>query len=147
MQALKDLEERMAAVCAFSFIARSGPLSKMDWNGRAAGKVNVVREDNSLVFNESGRFTPSGGAQAFSQTNVYRWDFLGESVNVYQERRGEPVFLVNLIYASGIWKTREAHLCVKDLYTLTLTPRTEDVLAVWEIEGPTKDERLEYVYR
>ena len=119
----------------------------MAWNGTAEGTVEVLQNGENLVFQEIGRFTPQSTGSSFNQTNVYRWDFLDDSVNVYHERRGDPVFLVNLIFDNGSWKTRESHLCVKDLYTLTLTRRADDVLAVWEIAGPRKDERLEYVYR
>ena len=147
MQALDELHQRMAAVSGFSFTARGGPQSQTAWNGTAIGQVSVARDGKSLVFNEVGNFTPECSTRSFNQTNFYRWEFLDDSVNVYQERRGEPVFLVNLIVQDDIWQTHESHLCVKDLYSLKLEIIENEIIATWTISGPKKDESLEYRYR
>lgn len=118
----------------------------MNWNGESQGTVESTIEENSISFLETGIFTPANSGKHLKQRNIYRWEFKDYGVNVYQERRDDPVFLVKLIWENGLWITEEAHLCVRDLYSLSLIDSKDFIQAEWKIRGPKKDETLKYIY-
>ena len=144
---LEHLKDRLSQVSSFHFTAKSGPQSKMYWNGHAEGSVEIGEGASSVTFIESGIFHPRENTETFNQRNVYRWEFLDDGVLVYQERRDIPVLLVKLVYKDSQWQSEAAHHCGDDFYTLTVGLRDDSVNAVWTVTGPKKDERLEYYYR
>lgn len=114
-----------------------------------------------IVFLEQGRFQLEGQPASVNFTNRYRWRVSpdGEALSLSHERRGRDaaVFLFDLIpdlqRGPDHYISREAHLCIDDLYAATLTiVRDEDNQPCgfdldWRITGPRKDEHLAYRYR
>src|SRR5262249_32704997 len=98
--ALERLWERLLRVKQLAFVARS-PL-KTGWNGAGSGPVAVRLDDSeSLIFTESGVWTPEGGREIRFR-NVFRWSKAGGALRLEHLRFGEdnPVYLFDLVPVS-----------------------------------------------
>ena len=143
---LDSLKERVSRITSFHFTAKSGPGSKMHWNGHAKGSVSITSDGKSVTFFETGLFYANTSAKPLKQKNVYRWEFCENHISVYQERRDTPVFLVKLIEEGNAWKSQKDHHCGNDFYSLLMKIKDNEISATWTIHGPKKEELLEYVY-
>lgn len=114
-------------------------------------------EDNSLTFTETGHFQlASSGTTTPNPVpfrNVFRWSFGGDHIALSHERRGQQaaVWLFDLVAAdeqdTADLVSRQAHLCVDDLYQARLSFTDNGFDLEWTISGPKKDEHLVYRYR
>ena len=133
-------------VRSFSFRAATGSGSQTDWNGQASGSVSTELSPVGLVFREFGQFTPHGRSP-ISIRNQYLWTLEVEGVRLSHLRHGPPVELLALRSAGcGIWKSPLPHLCGADTYALTVEVIERAIRALWSIQGPRKNERLDYLY-
>ncbi|TVU73561.1 MULTISPECIES: DUF6314 family protein [Cobetia] len=156
----------LAQIRQLNFSSHSGPESRNAWSGRGIGTVEVQSEPvnhgaDDLVFIEQGQFTLEGQPSSVTFNNRYRWQLspTGDALALSHERRGRDaaVFLFDLINddAKGPdhFTSREAHLCIDDLYAATLVIERDTrgnatgFLLKWRITGPRKDESLAYQYR
>ncbi|MCO7231892.1 MULTISPECIES: DUF6314 family protein [unclassified Cobetia] len=167
----------LAQIHRLDFSSRSGPASRNAWSGQGSGEVTVTheapdsphdgarqaaqQEAESVVFLEQGQFQLKGQSSSVNFHNRYRWQLAadGEALSLSHERRGRDaaVFLFDLVADSARGEdhfvSREAHLCIDDLYAATLViVRDEAGNALgfdldWRITGPRKDEHLAYRYR
>lgn len=59
-----------------------------------------------------------------------------------------PVFLFDLAHHSGCeWREAAPHHCADDRYSAVLTLDDHRIILAWTINGPRKDESIEYVYQ
>lgn len=149
--------------------SHSGPDSCCGWNGHGEGAVSVERAaDGSLIFRESGTFTPaaaptgSDGAQhrsppRLSFGNVLRWSIDNDRIALAHQRFGASaeVALVDLVPAAADRPTdpeadlvsATPHLCGQDGYEARLRLVNSGFDLIWRITGPAKDETLVHAYR
>jgi hypothetical protein len=147
MTALEQLWDRLSRVRWLSFVARSG--KPTGWNGRGIGTVMVQRVgERTLTFTESGTWRPEAGRDSrFS--NVFRWTAVGETIRLEHLRFGKdhPVYLFDLAQAGDReWRSASPHLCREDCYSAVLILRDDDIVLRWSIDGPRKQEMIEYAY-
>lgn len=166
MTDIVPLYSLLAQIRQLDFSSHSGPDSRNAWSGRGIGTVEVLSEPanhgaDELVFLEQGQFTLAGQPSSVTFHNRYRWQLspAGDALKLSHERRGRDaaVFLFDLIKddAKGPdhFISREAHLCIDDLYAATLMIERDTegnatgFILKWRITGPRKDESLTYHYR
>lgn len=131
----------------FSIRARSGD-SKL-FQGH--GIVRVSKPDRrTVIFEEHGVWTaPDHLELAFR--NVYRWSFHDETrtCSLAHLRHGwnQPVHLVDFIaVGADAWQCTCPHSCGVDLYNARMRHLGRALLLSWRIQGPTKDQEIEYIY-
>jgi len=141
------LWDMLCRVGALSFAARSKLPN--GWNGTGVGTVEARQvKDGVLTFTESGVWHPEVGRET-RFTNVFRWTVAGDVVRLEHLRFGEdhPVFLFDLVPAGEReWRSASPHLCSEDCYAAVLTVRDDGIGLRWTIDGPRKQETIEYVY-
>ncbi|MGY3726746.1 MULTISPECIES: DUF6314 family protein [Cobetia] len=173
MTGIVTLHALLEQIRHLEFSSRSGPASRNAWSGHGSGEVRLEKEmpDGAgrtgaevswdILFNEQGQFRLEGQASSITFRNRYRWRLSpdGTALSLSHERRGRDaaVFLFDLIEAPAgdgdHFISREAHLCIDDLYSATLViVRDADDKPCgfdldWRITGPRKDEHLAYRYR
>jgi hypothetical protein len=134
-------------VKALTFVARSG--SPAGWNGKGSGTVEVKSASNgTITYTESGSWRPEGGCDLRFR-NVFRWSKTEDRLCLEHLRFGEahPVYLFDLVPAEdGQWRSVSPHLCSEDCYAATLLVLNDRVMLRWSIDGPRKQEQVEYTY-
>lgn len=139
---------RLEATRTLSFEATPGPGSTSDWSGQGQGVVQVTGRHPVIRFHESGVFRHDSGRE-LPFRNVYRFEIGETYLDLHHERRGaeESVFLFTLLPVSDRrLESLNPHLCVRDLYSGTLSLDDEGFELLWRVEGPRKDERIRYRY-
>jgi hypothetical protein len=104
--------------------------------------------EGTIIFTESGVWRPEHGRD-IRFSNVYRWTAGGESIRLEHLRFGDdhPVYLFDLGPVSEReWRSLSPHQCSEDCYAAVLTARDEDIILRWSVDGPTKQEVIEYTY-
>jgi hypothetical protein len=146
-QSLRQLWDRLRQVRGLSFVASSA--GKHGWNGRGVGTVEVREAGPGVMtFHEQGTWRPEGGREIRFH-NVYRWTLSGDVLRLEHLRFGvdNPVYLFDLTQSGEQeWRSASPHLCREDCYSALLLARDDDVLLRWSIDGPRKQEAIEYVY-
>ncbi|MAD45581.1 MAG: hypothetical protein CMI02_03015 [Oceanospirillaceae bacterium] len=144
---IQQLWQRLQTVVEFSYSSEPGPASMSGWQGQGAGQVEVqVTGDDEIRFIEQGEFTLAGNTP-LAMYNTYIWQQTPTGIRLSHGRRGEPVFLFELIPQSHGWRSAEAHVCIDDLYAGELQETADGFDLCWTIRGPKKDEYLYYRYR
>ncbi len=146
-EALASLWDRLAAVRSLRFDAVSR--SATGWTGTGIGQVIAGVEAGSLVFQERGSWTPPTGRELVF-TNTFRWSKHGGLLRLEHLRHGtdNPVFLFDLAHRGAHeWREAEPHQCADDRYSASLTVNEGSIVLAWSIQGPRKDESIEYVYQ
>jgi hypothetical protein len=140
--------EVLRQVRALSFIARSA--SPVGWNGRGSGTVEVRKAGEVvLMFHEQGTWRPENSEREIRFHNVYRWTLMGDRLRLEHLRFGEanPVFVFDLArFDEGEWRSASPHLCREDCYSAVLLVRDIGFVLRWSIDGPRKQETIEYLY-
>jgi hypothetical protein len=128
---------------------KSESRSGTGWSGVGKGSVKVSQiTPDVLIFEEAGRWRQNGG-QEIRFTNVYRWTHAADRLRLEHLRFGResPVFLFEMAPdAEGIWRDIEPHHCRHDCYSAALRTSGGQVLLGWAVNGPTRDESIDYVY-
>jgi hypothetical protein len=145
--ALELVWDHLRRVRSLSFVARSGV--EAGWNGRGSGSV-VVEEsaDRMLTFSESGLWRPEVGPVTRFH-NVFRWSVIGATLRLEHLRLGanRPVHLFDLAQSrERQWNPVSSHLCNADCYSAELRVCEDHLDLSWSINGPRKQETLEYTY-
>jgi hypothetical protein len=146
---MHPLWNRLRLVRLLSFLARSR--SRTAWTGTGVGTVELRRiGDGVVVWHEQGSWRPEDGPKDIRFTNVYRWTLLDDLLRLEHLRFGEsnPVHLFDLAQV-GEWEWRPAspHLCREDCYSAVLLLCESAIVLRWSIDGPRKQEKIEYEYR
>ncbi|MDK2778483.1 MAG: DUF6314 family protein [Pseudomonadota bacterium] len=146
-QRIQQLWQRLQTTAAFSYTATPGPGSRTGWQGWGQGQVTVERVSaTELHFIEQGSFTLHNGP-AVEMHNRFIWQQSRGGVTLSHGRRGEPVFLFELIPAGdALWRSAQDHVCIDDLYSGNLTENANGFELIWHIHGPKKNEQLVYRY-
>jgi hypothetical protein len=147
---MEGFQETLLQIQSFFFQATTTKDSQ-GWNAQGNGMVTVSNpENNIIIFEESGFLSLPNQQKQLKCHNTYRWTFeTPERIKLEHLRFGEenPVYLFHLVCQDDhTFSSICPHICDKDLYTahLQLSPRR--IILVWEIEGNTKNERIEYHY-
>jgi hypothetical protein len=147
MTSLGKLWARLRQVRALSFVAQSA--AQTGWNGAGSGTVVVQAfGDQVLTFTEAGVWRPEGGSDIRFR-NVFRWTLAGSVVRLEHLRFGaeNPVYLFDLEAAGEReWRSASPHLCRKDCYAAHLVVHDDHILVRWFVDGPRKQELIEYRY-
>jgi hypothetical protein len=101
-----------------------------------------------MTFTESGVWRPEGGRD-LRFSNVFRWSAVGETICLEHLRFGadRPVYLFDLAPAGECeWRSASPHQCREDCYAAQLVVRGDTVVLRWSIDGPRKQEVVEYTY-
>jgi len=144
---IQHLWSRLVTIGGFTYESRPGPRSLTGWQGEGHGRVQVDKAiAGELHFIEQGHFQLSGG-QNIEMHNRFIWRKTTAGIVLSHGRRGEPVFLFELIpTADGLWKSAQDHVCINDLYSGELRESANGFELTWHIDGPKKDEHLFYRY-
>jgi len=118
----------------------------------AAGDVTASKiKDSRITFTESGEWT-AVNHKTVSFFNVYRWSLIEEGgiIRLEHLRFGidNPVFLVDFApVGNSILHSMTPHLCGADRYSATLSSNGGAVHLSWIVQGPTKSDEINCVYR
>lgn len=140
--------KRAMQVRSFSFQAVPGDHSKTGWQGIGEGTVEVISQNpEHCRFMEKGQFSSAGGG-VVDFRNQYIWQSRENGIDVFHQRFRDPRFLVHLVAKAedDVITSVEPHLCGKDAYWLEVRLKDAGFSAIWDIQGPRKDERLYYEY-
>lgn len=148
---LPALWGRLSAVNTLQFVARSVN-NDAGWNGTGRGGVVVESvASDTMLFHEQGKWL-SEARKELSFTNVYRWSSIVdcESLRLEHLRFGnkQPVYLFDLQQTGDrTWASIEPHVCRDDLYTTDFHVHDDKLSLRWTINGPGKNESIDYSYR
>ena len=145
-KSIQDFFHKLSHVYAVQ--TKSKSLSKTGWNGTGTGNVSTARLDkHTLIFTEQGSWKSINGSD-FKFKNIYKWMLGKNSISVSHLRQGPefPVFLGELIPHGDILQSSSPHICIKDKYSASLTAVGSNLSLVWRVLGPSKNERIEYLY-
>jgi hypothetical protein len=144
---LEQLWERLGSVRAVSFIAQSARPGGC--NGAGSGTVLVERTAaGTMTFTESGVWRSEGGRD-LRFANVFRWSVAGKAIRLEHLRFGadRPVYLFDLAPAGEReWRCVTPHQCREDCYAAVLIVCDDHIVLRWSIDGPRKQEMIEYTY-
>jgi len=151
MDTVEQFWKLLTQVNRFSYRVECGPRSLTGWQGNAIGVVTseVDVSQRWIHFYEQCNFVMDETQQKFDFKNQYRWILLENSALIRLEhwRRGSPVHLVDLAVADHhSLKETTCHLCGADRYRLEIQLLDNAFRAIWRINGPKKEEMLDYTY-
>jgi hypothetical protein len=133
------------AVVEFTSMSRTG----IGWAGSGSGIVHVSQPSlDVIIFDESGTWCQDGG-KTMRFTNVFRWTRMDNQLRLEHLRFGpdKPVFLFDMAPdAEGVWRETAPHPCRDDCYSATLQIRQNKILVKWSVNGPKRDETIDYIY-
>ncbi|UBO74104.1 DUF6314 family protein [Aeromonas rivuli] len=142
---IQRLWQRLPQIGAFAFEGSNGAGSATDWTGRGEGRVQVTDHQGGWLFDEQGRYqTPHG--KLLTMTNRFWWQRTPAGISLSHLRYQSPVLLFELRPVAGRWQTHEPHLCGQDHYSAELVEEAAGFRLSWQIQGPRKNERLDYRY-
>lgn len=81
--------------------------------------------------------------------NVFRWTRIEGNIRLEHLRFGtdNPVFLFDMVcQTDGTWRETRPHPCRDDCYSATLRLEEERVLVRWSVNGPKRNETIDYIY-
>lgn len=143
---IQTLQQRLLQVRHFHYQSAPGPASIMGWEGEGRGSVRIEPLEQGCLFHESGRFYPARGT-VVDMVNCFEWEFGKDRVRLSHRRRGEAVYLFDLVAEStSSWRSVTPHHCGDDLYSGVLTLQDDHLALHWRVTGPRKDEHFHYVY-
>jgi hypothetical protein len=147
MDRLTELWHRLSAVQTLRFTSESA--TGIGWQGRGSGIVTVhLIEPHILHFEELGYWRQDGGEE-IRFTNIFRWTRLKDRVRLEHLRFGveHPVFLFEMTPdENGIWRDLCPHACKLDRYSVSLRLESSWLDVRWVAQGPTRDEKMNYIY-
>lgn len=144
---IQQLWQTLATIDAFFYSAEPGPASRTGWAGEGQGRVQTEQHgEDELHFIETGEFRQQQGLPV-AMHNRFIWQRRTQGIALSHGRRGEPVFLFELRWLDGGWRSVADHVCINDLYSGELIEKGNGFALNWRILGPKKDEHLHYRYR
>jgi hypothetical protein len=144
---IENLIRVLSSRSHFSISALSGDSNPL----RGHGVVEVSQLDGRIIiFEEQGVWTSPDHLNAAFR-NVYCWSFHNEArtVGLAHFRHGwnRPVDLIDFIaIAPDAWQHTIPHSCGADLYSAQMHYSGCELRLFWKIQGPRKDQEIEYVY-
>lgn len=139
----------LARVRSLRFEAQSAAAT--GWDGVGNGRVLVSEPTPGVVvFHETGSWQAAdpSKAPAFFR-NVFRWSAAGDALRLEHLRFGpdRPVLLFDMAPGTdGVWREIQAHQCVDDRYSASLSLAPDALVVAWSIVGPRKQESIRYTY-
>ena len=115
------------------------------WTGRGEGTVEVDRQQSAVLVTETGTWAVDGG-RPMRWTARSRWWAEGAALAVEHRRQGVPASAV-LDQTDRQWRARAPHRCSPDAYDLALAVTPGEVVVVWTVTGPHKNDRIVTRYR
>ncbi len=147
MSSISNVWRKLGSVAVVQFKAESK--SGIGWDGAAIGVVKVSRPAfHVLVFEECGQFRKPDG-QEMNFRNTFRWTQIEDNIRLEHLRFGvdNPVFLFDMACdADGTWREIHPHPCRDDCYSATLRLEDETILVRWMVNGPKRNEIIDYIY-
>ncbi len=142
--------DQLTGVTAVTLVAKSFSKQRNGWSRKGNGKVTVVQEGQTIVFNEQGSWRGNQG-QTYNYTNRYRWtkDRLKGLLSLEHLRLGEnnPVFLFHLVPVEGnLLKSVDSHLCGEETYFGWIQYNALFLQLNFRTIGPDKNEEIECIY-
>ena len=149
----------MTRITQLEFTAESGPGSRMQWNHRGSGHVQVTVDGSDVFFQEA--FTLDNGLPCQDRKC---WHFGEEGIifRHFREQRFQDILLLvpgaggfapialpeNVIPPGGIRLVAQApYACPPDRYDGSLSLHDDTVELRLRITGARKDEDIRYRYR
>jgi len=147
---LNTFWERLTNVNKLTFFANTKSREENGWQGRGAGEVMVVKEENKLYFHEKGTWQNKEGEKT-NFSNVFRWtiDRSAGVISLEHLRRGadHPVFLFHMAPSSSqSLSSVDSHLCGGDTYFGQIHFDQHSLRLNWRVIGPKKNEEIDYYY-
>ncbi|MGJ8513162.1 DUF6314 family protein [Carnimonas bestiolae] len=155
MTAIIRLGIEINSISQLEFSARTLSGSRTGWDGHGSGRVTVhstLEEERRVVrLEEQGEFALQEQPPV-PFTNRYRLTWYSDFIRLHHERRGQDnaVWLFDLIEDPSDSErliSRHPHPCGDDTYAARLVLTQPGFTLCWKIEGPRKNEFLEYHYR
>lgn len=149
MEKASDLLGLLRRVQSLRFDAQSDAAT--GWDGVGTGSVTASEPAvGVVVFCEVGTWQPTApGRPAIAFNNVFRWSILGDTLRLEHLRFGpeHPVLLFDMAPGvDGVWREVSGHQCREDCYTASLGIEGGQLVVVWSIVGPRKQESIRYTY-
>lgn len=139
----------LSAISRLEFEARSGPGSRMNWNHRGSGTVDVKVDGNDIHFTEA--FTLDNGTPCQDRKC---WRFTDEGIifRHHRQQQYQDIFLLGWNDSARAPETVTLlacapYLCPPDTYDGTLHWHGERLTLSLRIIGAHKDEAIRYTYR
>ena len=134
----------MTRITRLEFTAESGPGSRMQWNHRGSGHVQVTVDGPDVFF--QGAFTLDNGLPC-QDRKCWRFGEEGIIFRHFREQRFQDILLL-IPDASGIHLVAQApYSCPPDRYGGRLSLHDDTVELRLRITGARKDEDIRYRYR
>lgn len=114
------------------------------------GRVCWRREGKYLHLEERGDCWMDGPqAKDSAFWNVWVFNFgAGSTLGLGHARQGQPKVLVELVWQKvGQWRSKEDHLCGKDVYHCQVEELPGEIVLSWRVRGPEKNQLLIRRYR
>ena len=134
----------MTRITRLEFSAESGPSSRMEWNHRGSGHVQVTVDGPDVFFQEA--FTLDNGLPCQDRKC---WHFGEEGIifRHFREQRFQDILLL-VPDTSGIHLVAQApYACPPDRYDGSLSLHDDTLELQLRITGARKDEDIRYRYR
>jgi DNA-binding transcriptional ArsR family regulator len=137
-------------VTQVTLVAKSHSQHTPQFNRKGNGKVKVMGEGNTLVFQEQGCWVGKSN-ESVNYTNSFRWSWEKGDLSLGLEhlRFGEnnPIFLFHLTPKKDNRLTSlHSHLCGNDSYFGWLQYNPLFLQLKFKTLGPQKNEEVEYIY-
>lgn len=143
---IQQLWQALLTIDAFTYESRPGAQSCTDWHGYGEGQVTVEQHHDTVHFVEQGWFQLARGAR-MDTVNRFIWQRSERGVHLSHGRRGEPVYLFELLpQEEGGWRSEQQHVCIDDHYWGNVRLSEVGFEFFWHIRGPKKEENLIYHY-
>ena len=147
MSSNTEIWARLRQIETLRFTSKSH--TGIGWGGAGSGIVEVTQPTpETLVFREFGLWKQDAGRE-LRFSNVFRWTLLEDRMRLEHLRFGpdNPVFLFDMTLGSaGIWREISAHPCREDCYRASLRVEDGQVFVSWRVQGPDRNEIIDYVY-
>lgn len=145
-----NLFNELLKVKTFEFKAQAGENSQTGWNGYGRGSIELQEDSDTIYFKEDGKLKLDCSKSEVKIANEYVWQKINsKEISLSHARFGHSnlVKLFDLVQIDQThWQSKQAHVCVDDLYSAELEILDTHIELVWKITGPKKDECIKYRY-
>lgn len=140
---------QLQAISHFTFSIHSESEKPTGWEGTGEGTVRIEKiDERTLLMHEEGT-RKTKGFPNIHFTNLSKWTLRDHSIALEHLRFGanQPVFLVEFTLETPLkLVSKSPHVCGQDVYKATLVWKTPSLILHWSIQGPYKNEQIQYTY-